>query len=133
MRFAFGRIMFKRIIDKSLEITDLILEYGWIVVISLVIIYLIYPQIFKNFIVLGIITIPIIFVLLTIFIGIAIYVGQFIFKKYADEYEKLVNEGVEKEKAFAKTSIKAIIVFIILLIIALLIILKNIFYEPSVV
>ena len=78
-----------------------------------------------------IIIIPIALILLTLALGIALGVGQFVFKKYADEYERLVNEGEDKTTAFAKTSLKAIIICIVLFLLALLVIFRNLFYEPN--
>ncbi len=125
--------MFTKFVEKLSEITLPILDHGWIAIIPLGILFFIFPNIFDSLIVRLIIIIPIALILLTFALGIALVVGQFIFKKYADEYDRLVNEGEDKSTAFAKTSLKAIIIFIVLFLLALLVIFKNLFYEPSIV
>jgi len=125
--------MLTKFVEKLSEITLPILEHGWIVIIPLGILYFISPNVLDSLIVRLIIIIPIALILLTLTLGIALGVGQFVFKKYADEYERLVNEGEDKTTAFAKTSLKAIIIFIVLFLLALLVIFRNLFYEPNMV
>jgi len=125
--------MFTKFVEKLSEITLPILDHGWIVFIPLGILYFIFPNIFDSLIVRLIIIIPIALTLLMFALGIALGVGQFIFKKYAEEYDRLVNEGEDKSIAFAKTSLKAITIFIVLFLLAFLLIFKNLFYEPNIV
>jgi hypothetical protein len=125
--------MFTKFVEKLSAITLPILEYGWIFAILLGVIYFLFPDIYNNLFVLLLVIIPIALILLTLVLGITLGVGQFVFKKYADEYDRLVGQGEDRATAFAKTSLKALIVFIILLLLALLVIFKNIFSEPTVV
>lgn len=122
-----------KFIEKLSAITIPILEYGWIFAILLGVIYFLFPDIYNSLFVQLLIIIPIALILLTWFLGITLGVGQFVFKKYADEYERLISQGEDRAKAFAKTSLKALIVFIILLLLALFVIFKNIFFAPTVV
>ena len=125
--------MFTKFVEKLSAITLPILEYGWIFAIPLGVIYFLFPDIYNNLFVLLLVIIPIALILLTLVLGITLGVGQFVFKKYADEYDRLVGQGEDRATAFAKTSLKALIVFIILLLLALLVIFRNIFSEPTVV
>ena len=125
--------MFSKFVEKLSALSIPILEYGWILAIPLGVIYFIFPNIFDSLFVRLIIIIPVAIILLTQVLCITLGVGQFVFTKYADEYEALVSKGEDRATAFAKTSLKALIVFIILLLLALLVIFKNMLYEPRVV
>lgn len=125
--------MFSKLLEKLAKLCLPILDYGWIIVIPLAILYFLFPDIYDSFAVKLIIFIPLGIILLTLMLWIGQEVGGWVFKKYSDEYEELVKKGELRSQAFAKTAFKAIIVFIILLLLALLIILKNLVIEPRVV
>jgi len=93
----------------------------------MVILYFIFPNVLDNLIVQLIIIIPLVFLSLVLALTFAGGLGEFVFKKYSDDYERLVNEGVDKTAAFAKSSLKAVIVYIALFLLAL--IGMYIFYE----
>lgn len=123
--------MFTKFVVKLSEITLPILEHGWIAIILLGILYFISPNIFDSFMFRLIIIIPAALILLTGVLGIALGVGLFVFEKYADEYDRLVKGGEDRAKAFAKTSLKAVIILIILFLLVLLVIFLR--YNPNTV
>ena len=125
--------MFTKFVEGLSAVTILILDYGWIFAIPLGVIYFLFPDIYNSLFVRLLIIIPTALILLTLVLAITLGVGQLVFEKYADEYDRLIGQGEDRAKAFAKTSLKALIVFIILLLLALFVIFKNIFYEPTVV
>ena len=121
--------MFAKFVEKLAKVSLSILQYGWIFLILLIVICLIFPDICTNRFGALVNIIPIVLILLPLIFLIASEVGQYVFEKYVDEYDRLVDHGEDRVKAFAKTSLKAwIIILIILSLLALFIVFGDRFH-----
>jgi magnesium-transporting ATPase (P-type) len=103
-----------KIIERIASLCTFVLEYGFIVVVPMGILCLVFPDHSESIILitLAIVGVP---VVLTVVAAVLVAIGHFVFGRYADEYERLTKNGEHRTSAFAWVSAKAWIMFVILL------------------